>query len=191
MQKQASVVDPLDVAYTNSAAAHGQATSSTMQFTAEHYYRSAQERIIEAGILYDRGRYGLAMYIGGLSVECLLRAFRFRKDPVFDARHDLQLLFRQSGILRIHEERLELRGFEPQRINETILEFRAAHDVVIRLWRNDYRFAAEPHIRGWLNEIGALVGVKGDSLKANARRLIQSAQTIVNTGVMLWTSRKK
>lgn len=162
-----------------------------MQFTAEQYYRAALERIVEAGVLYDRQRYGLCMYVSGLAVECLLRAFRWRKDPAFDSRHDLKALFRQSGILRWHEERLERKGFEPERIQQTIAEFRAAHDVVVRLWRNDYRFTGEAQIRGWLNFIGAYHGIKGDALKANARRLLEAARTIINTGVYLWTSKKR
>jgi hypothetical protein len=119
-----------------------------MQFSAEHYYRAACERIVEAGVLYDKQRHGLSMYVAGLSVECLLRAFRFRKDPVFDTRHDLRIFFRESGILRLHEDRLEQQGFEPERALQTIAEFRAAHDTVVRLWRNDGRFAAEAHLRG-------------------------------------------
>jgi hypothetical protein len=86
---------------------------------------------------------------------------------------------------------MERLGFEFDRIRQTIAEFRAAHDEVVRLWRNDYRFAAESHIRGWLNDIGAYHGVKGDVLKANARRLLTAARSIVNTGVYLWTSKKK
>jgi HEPN domain-containing protein len=162
-----------------------------MQFTAEHYYRAARERIIEASILYDRQRHGLSMYVAGLAVECLLRAFRARKDAAFDSRHDLQLLFRQSGILRLHEDRLESLGYEPEEIQQTAAEFRAAHNEVVRLWRNDLRFAAERHLRGWLNDMGAYDRVKGDVLKANARKLLAAAQGIVNTGVYLWTSKKK
>jgi hypothetical protein len=162
-----------------------------MQFTAEHYYRSARERILEAGVLYDRQRFGLSMYIAGLSVECLLRAFRSRSTPVFDSRHDLKILFRESGILSLHEQRLEQRGLAWDDIQQIIEEFRAAHDDVVRLWRNDYRFAAELHIRSWLTHIAAYHGVKGDLLKANARRLLISAQAIIDTGVYLWTSKKK
>ena len=131
------------------------------------------------------------MYVAGLSVECLLRAFRARIDSVFDNRHDLRLLLRQSGILRLHDDRLERLGYELDRIQQTTIEFRAAHDVVVRLWRNDYRFAAESHIRSWLNEIRAYHGTKGDVLKANARQFVAAAQTIINTGVYLWTSKKR
>ena len=52
-----------------------------MQFTADHYYRASRERIVEAALLYDRQRYGLGMYVAGLAVESLLRAFRYQKDP--------------------------------------------------------------------------------------------------------------
>ena len=162
-----------------------------MQFTTEQYYRSARERIIEANLLYHRQRYGLSIYVAGLSVECLLRGFRRRRDPVFDSRHDLKVLFRESGILRLHADRLERRGLSPEQIDQTIVEFAAAHDVVVRLWQNDFRFAGDAQIRGWLNALRAYHGVKGDVLKANCRRLLQAAQTIVDAGVLLWISRKK
>lgn len=162
-----------------------------MQFTAEHYYRAANERMIEATLLYERQRWGLAMYVAGLAVECLLRAFRCWRDPVFDSRHDLRLLFRESGIMRLHQDRLERRGLSLEEINDAIAEFAAANDVVVRLWRNDYRFAAEAHIRGWLNDIRAYHGIKGDVLKANARRMLDASETIVDAGVLLWTSKKK
>ena len=86
---------------------------------------------------------------------------------------------------------MELRGFSEERIRQTIVEFRAAHDEIVRLWRNDYRFASEAQIRGWLRVVGAYYGTKGDVLKANARRLLVAAQTILNTGVLLWTSKRK
>lgn len=162
-----------------------------MQFTAEHYYRAARERSVEASVLHDRQHFGLSMYVAGLSVECLLRAFLSRKSPAFDSRHDLKILFRESGILRLHEDRLERRGLAWEQIQATVEEFRAAHDVVVRLWRNDFRFAAQAHIRGWLNQMGAYHGIKGDVLKVNARYLLTASRTIVDTGVFLWTSKKK
>jgi len=58
----------------------------------DSYYTAARERIKEAQFLLENRYYTLAMYISGLAVECILRAFRLLKDPTFDERHDLWLL---------------------------------------------------------------------------------------------------
>ena len=48
-----------------------------MSFNAEVYLTAARERLAEAKDLYNSRRYGLSHYVGGLAVECLLRAYRF------------------------------------------------------------------------------------------------------------------
>jgi len=76
-----------------------------MQFRAEQYYRASLERMDQAWKIYQYGMaYALAMYCGGLAVECLLRAFRWTQDPSFEGRHDLSELLRSSRLLRIDEE---------------------------------------------------------------------------------------
>lgn len=69
-----------------------------MSFDADVYLAAAKERIAEAAELYDSRRYVLCHYMSGLAVECLLRAYRFRKDPEFDSRHDLFALYHASGM---------------------------------------------------------------------------------------------
>jgi hypothetical protein len=64
-----------------------------MQFTGKEYYRAAMERMRQAHRLFKASdSYALAMYCGGLAVECILRAFRWDKDRSFEGRHDLQEL---------------------------------------------------------------------------------------------------
>jgi HEPN domain-containing protein len=140
-----------------------------MQFSAQHYFHAACERIADARVLYDEGRYGLCMYVSGLAVECLLRAFVWKKSPVFDGRHDLMKLLRESGMLNLQFDRLEHQGLTPAKSKETIVDFRTVCETVIRLWENDYRFADESQIRGRLRDLGQLAGIKGDAVKANAR----------------------
>jgi len=77
-----------------------------MQFIAEHYYRASLERIDDARALYNTERYGMSLYVSGLAAECMLRAFYWRQNPVFDARHDLLHLFKLSGIGSAHQQRL-------------------------------------------------------------------------------------
>src|SRR5207245_6972502 len=71
-------------------------------FKPEHYYRAALERMRQARVLYLEGNsYALAMYTAGVAIECMLRAFKGRRDPTFDEKHDLRRLFQASGILQI------------------------------------------------------------------------------------------
>jgi|SRR4051794_5834241 HEPN domain-containing protein len=162
-----------------------------MQFTAEHYFRAACERIVDARILYDEGRFGLCMYVSGLAVECLLRAFVWKKSPVFDGRHDLMKLLRESGVLNLQLDRLERQGLSAAKTKETIVDFRTACETVIRLWENDYRFADVSQIRGRLRDLGQLVGVRGDAVKANSRRIWSAAMKVIETGRVLWISARK
>ena len=162
-----------------------------MQFSAEHYFRAAYERILDARELHKRGRYGFCIYASGLAVESLLRAFRWKKDPVFDARHDLVRLFRDSGILQLNEEKLRSRGLAEEAVRRTITEFLAAKDDVTRFWSNDFRFGSDAQIRGYLVTIGAYRGKRGDLLKVSASTILSAAQKIVDTGVILWTFKKK
>ena len=88
-----------------------------MDFTAEHYFRASVERMNQAQFLYREGRgyYALAMYAAGLAVECLLRAYMVKRKREFEARHDLLLLFKESGILNVDPQdwRAKGRGLHP------------------------------------------------------------------------------
>jgi HEPN domain-containing protein len=80
-----------------------------MKFTAEEYYRAAVERMRQARAIHNSGaNYALAMYVSGLAVECMLRAFRWRKDRSFEGRHDLEDLLKSSKLLTISDERVVL-----------------------------------------------------------------------------------
>ena len=58
-----------------------------MDFSADHYFRASVERMSQAHILYreGNGRYALAMYVAGLAVECLLRAYMVRRKREFES----------------------------------------------------------------------------------------------------------
>src|SRR5687768_9796258 len=101
-----------------------------MQFVADHYFRAALERIEDARRLYESERYGLSLYISGVSAECLLRAFHWRRDPVFDARHDLLRLYRDSGVGPAHELRLTQRGVDAMAIRAAMIELQGARDTL-------------------------------------------------------------
>ena len=162
-----------------------------MQFSAEHYFRAAYERILDARELHKRGRYGFCLYASGLAVESLLRAFRWIDDKSFDGRHDLDDLLKASGVLRVDENYMRRRGKDEEDVRDSTLAFRGAMNEVALLWHNNLRFASEARLRSHLIRINRVQGIKGDPLKKNAADLIRAAQLIVNKGIVLWNSRKK
>lgn len=160
-----------------------------MQFRAEQYYEAGLERMVQARRLYENGSaFALAMYCAGLAVESLLRAFRWTEDRTFEGRHDLSELLKASRLLAISDEHLRLRGAPEMMIHESGLRLRAAMDQLMVVWHNNLRFASESALMSHLKRIGRVRRMKGDPLKKNALDLIEAAQTVVDRGVVLWTS---
>ncbi|HEX5103097.1 MAG TPA: HEPN domain-containing protein [Pirellulaceae bacterium] len=162
-----------------------------MQFIADHYYRAALERIEDARLLYSQERFAFSMYVSGLAVEGLLRAFYWRKNPVFDARHDLAQLFKESGIAGAEEQRLTRRGLDSIEITKALTELFAARDTVARLWSNDYRFAPESQVRARLRALGERQNKRGNQVKPSALALYNSAKLLIDRSTVIWTSGKK
>jgi hypothetical protein len=163
-----------------------------MQFTADQYYRASLERMKQARELYRGGAaYALAMYCGGLAVESLLRAFRWSDDTSFEGRHDLSDLLRASRLLRTDDEYMRRKGASEEAIQRSGRALRAAMNEVIILWHNNLRFASEASLKAFLNKLGRLRGAKGDPLKKNALELLNAAQTVMDRGVTLWTSKTR
>ncbi len=163
-----------------------------MQFTGEEYYRAATERMRQAREIHDsRQGYALAMYCSGLAVECILRAFRWRKDPSFEGRHDLEDLFKASGFLQIHEEQARRKRKPEEEIARSAAEISHSVEFVAALWHNNLRFASEASLRAYLNRNGHLRGIRGDALKKNSADLLLAAAIIVDNWVKAWSSRRK
>lgn len=163
-----------------------------MQFGAEDYYRAGVERMRQAKTAYQEGRsYALAMYCGGLAVESLLRAFRWKENQTFEARHDLTELLKASRLMAVNEGHLREKKVSDDEIRRTSVEIRTAMNEVAILWHNNLRFASESKLRAFLNQIGRLQRTKGDALKKNAFDLIDAAGIIVDRGIVLWTSKTR
>ncbi len=162
-----------------------------MQFTDENYFRAALERIEDARGLYAAERFGLSIYVSGLAAECLLRAFRWRKNREFIGRHDLLLLFHESGLARLELARLARRGLDEIDVRRAMIELFGARDTLVRLWTNDYRFAAEMQIRRRLRALGELQSKTGNQVKPSALALYNAARHLIDKGTILWTFAKK
>jgi hypothetical protein len=163
-----------------------------MQFRADEYFHAGLERMRQATRTFrDDESFALAMYCGGLAVECMLRAFRTLDDDSFDERHDLMALLKGSRLLRIDEEFLEKKGTTDEAVRESRLQINQALNEVVILWHNSLRFTCERSLKAHLRRIGRIQGVRGNPLKKNARDLLDAAQRLVDRGTVLWMSRKK
>lgn len=147
-----------------------------MHLTAEDYRWAALARIGAAERLHTDAKYASAIYLAGVAVECILRAYRVRVDPEFDSRHDLRDLLTASG----------LQDYVPEKRRAEIAA--ALGDVWAR-WRNDYRYASDDRVLRDLRDRGLTLGIKGDQrtqLKENSRRVFEKAHVLVGLGVARW-----
>lgn len=158
-----------------------------MEFPPEHYFQTATQRMRQAHYLYCEGAsFALAIYVGGVAVECLLRAFKGRRDPTFDERHDLLRLFSASGMLRVDPEKLLAKGWTNAMIDDHLRKLQVAVNEIIRLWANNYRFASEERLRSHIKKVTIYKSIEGDYLKEQARQFLESTQKFFDKGVMLW-----
>lgn len=158
-----------------------------MDFPPEHYFQTATQRMRQAQHLYQEGSsFALAIYVGGVAVECLLRAFKGRRDPTFDEKHDLLRLFAASGMLRVDPAKLRAKNWTDAQIDGHLRTLRVAVNEIFRLWANNYRFASEERLRSHLKKITGHQKIKGDYLKEQARQLLNSAQKFIDKGVVQW-----
>jgi HEPN domain-containing protein len=149
-----------------------------MNFRPEHYLEAAREKVASAFNLYTDSSYVDSLYLAGVAVECLLRAYHLRKTDKFDDRHDLIDLMKQSSIA----------DFIPIEMNR---EFGASLTAVWRRWKNNYRYACESRLSSELRNMGLYVGIKGNPLKENVRITLSAAKKLINAGVLSWNSNRK
>ncbi len=159
-----------------------------MDFTSDHYFQASVERMSQAHHLYREGvgYYALAMYTSGLAVECLLRAYMVKRKREFESRHDLLLLFKESGIQDIEPDRLKAKGLTEEQIQEhQKILWSSLNDVFI-LWWNNYRFASEARLLSHLKKMKLYKRARGSLLKAKAYDLLKAAQRFIDKGVLQW-----
>jgi HEPN domain-containing protein len=171
----------------------GQEPINTVDFKPNDYYQAARERIKQARDVYRQdfkreftaNHHPVAYYHCGVAVECMLRAFITLRTKDFDGRHDLMVLLDESGLLGLNR----VRGLDERSLIRMKIELGSAVQSVNRLWINSLRYASEARIRSYLHELGLDRGIKGDPLKENLRRLLESSTKVIDRGVMLWESR--
>lgn len=157
-----------------------------MRLDSEHYYQAALERIRQARALYERGdSYALSMYVAGVAVECLLRAFNLRKDVVVDERHDLLHLLNNCGIMDvIHQSSIEKRLSD--RPQQDAMRMKYTVSQVAVLWANDFRYAANDRLRSHMASLKLGFRIKGDLLKGICLKSLDAAEQAVEIGAKRW-----
>jgi hypothetical protein len=146
-----------------------------MRLSADDYLAAGAERLRTATLVYGLDRFVEAIYLAGLAVECVLRAYARESQGVFDGRHDLRRLGRSLLEVGARWNRRQVLA--------------AALLVICDRGMNIYRYAPERRLRAELKTLQLDRGIRGDTLKENARRALAAATTIVAEGGGRW--RKK
>jgi hypothetical protein len=102
-----------------------------VKLSGDDYISGASERVGAASTMYTEYRFVDAIYLAGVAVECVLRAFASEETDEFDARHDLSRLVKAATIER----------FVGEKQRQTIS---AALGEVWARWKNNYRYVADP-----------------------------------------------
>ena len=131
--------------------------------TADDWFAASTDLAAALRPLYTARAYPLAIYVCGLSVECLLKGLRRRAGSPFRPDHSLLALAGEAGLV----DRLP----RPDR-----RECSAALGVLVAVWQNNHRFRSEAVLRRWLKSERLDRRIKGDALKENARRCVEAAR---------------
>lgn len=144
-----------------------------MRIEATDYVEAAKERLIEADLLYDRARYALALYVAGVAVESLLRAYIFRLEPRLEAAHNLKLLLNAGNLSSLATQN------EYDQIGAEISN-------LFNRWKNDLRYTSNNRLQRRLKRSKLDRGFRGDFLKENCRIAIEAARVTLKIGVVKW-----
>lgn len=148
-----------------------------MKFTPDHYLDASREQIDAARRLHNSRHYPAAVYLAGVSVECLLLAYRTRENRAFESRHDLRDLFKESGMAEFI--RRKDRKYATAILGE-----------IWSRWKNNYRFASHTRLISEFKRLQLDRGIKGDAVKWNASVIIEKSFEIINLGARRWNSKK-
>lgn len=144
-----------------------------MRIEAADYVDAAQERLLNAKLLYEAAQYSFALYAAGVAVESLLRAYIVLLDPILEAAHNLPMLLDASKL------GLVVTPTENEQIYQSL-------GLLARRWKNDLRYTSNNRLRRRLKKQKLDRGIRGDFLKENCRIAIEMAATILRIGAKKW-----
>ena len=134
------------------------------------------ERMDAAWNCLERNDFALAVYLGGLSVECILQAIVLKHGGIRDARHSLP-----NWLARC-----------PASMHDAIKG--AARDewsLLVSLWDNSLRYLSKDGLLGYLRQKGYTTGISGGAesvLRKNAKAMVASAEIVQRKGLAQWIS---
>ena len=141
-----------------------------MRFSPNDYFEASADRFREANAAFQRGDYFTAHLASGLAIECMLRAYRVRVSPDFDARHDLSVLGNPL-LVRVASKQRE--------------DVHIAISEANILWRNNHRYCSARKLVAFFNGIRRYQKSR-DMLRTNAGDMISHADVIIRNGLRPW-----
>ncbi|HKP94879.1 MAG TPA: hypothetical protein VJ385_03885 [Fibrobacteria bacterium] len=146
-----------------------------IRFRPEEYYEASHERLRAGIALHQNSEYSSSIYLFGVAIECILRAYITADSKEFDEKHVLPRLFTSSGIENLVDDKIRQK-------------MAAAMGNVWARWKNDFRYASRRKIEGIYRKSN-LPKPKGDFLKENSRIILDAASLIVTKGIEKWPKR--
>ncbi|HCE46908.1 MAG TPA: hypothetical protein DET40_25455 [Lentisphaeria bacterium] len=154
-----------------------------LKLDAEHYFEASRYRIETARQLYDKGKFSAAIYFAGVAVECIFRAYIYRKDLNFDSRHDLESMYKGTGMCDLinSQERRNMCSYL---------------GILWTRWKNNYRYTSDDRLRSEFSRLKYYkydngTFIQGNHLKENSRMVVDAAVGIHALGERKWQSKKK
>jgi hypothetical protein len=173
-----------------------------IEFEPKDYYEAARERYFQSRFLLSRPqdeaernlddkRYALVVYIAGVAVEAVFRAYRLLVTDAFEGRHNLETLFVASNLDQQLRAKLESKKLKPDLVEERLTELAAAVYLVALIWRNDQRYASDRVLVKDLvkRKIITRKENKGDKaalLRAQATKVVDAAEVVIRAGEEAW-----
>lgn len=137
-------------------------------------YLASLEHIAAMDTLRRERRWVLAIYAGGLAVECVLQAVALRRDPTDDVRHDLRVWLSRC----------------PVSLHDAMRDPLARHwSFLNTVWSNSLRYLSQDGLLGHLRALQLNRGVRGgyeSVLKLNCDRLAEAARAVHGIGAIAW-----
>ena len=127
----------------------------------------------------ERKDYVLAMYLAGLSVECILQAIVLKNGGIRDAKHSLKLWVAKC----------------PISLQDAIKrDARSEWSMMVAMWDNTFRYFSEQAMLGYLRAKGYHRNISGGStavLKKNGKELVAASEVVQKKGLAQWVSYAK
>jgi hypothetical protein len=144
-----------------------------LEFRPGDYMSAALEHAETLRTLYGEGFFVMAIYVSGLAVESMFRAYRMGVDPQFDSRHNLRQLAKDSK-------------FEPLVPWKMRGQYLSELSVVCERWSSLHRYRTAKMVLRRFAKQGLCRGIRGDALKENARQCVNASLSLVGLGGRLW-----